>query len=73
MTVATAVPITPELTALDRCDHRECGAQAWVRLTMGTAETALQWCLHHYAGVANAMADQGFAMDRDDLWKLATR
>lgn len=34
------------LTAMDRCDGKECSAQAYVRVTGVTGE--LYFCSHHY-------------------------
>lgn len=40
-----AIELVPELTAHDRCDS--CGAQAYVRVTLGSGE--LLFCAHHGA------------------------
>ncbi len=39
------------LTASDRCDARDCGAQAYVKATGVTGE--LFFCGHHYENVVN--------------------
>lgn len=39
------------LTALDRCDTGECGAQAYVKVTGVSGE--LLFCLHHYNKTIN--------------------
>ena len=39
------------LTANDRCDAKECGAQAYVKATGVTGE--LLFCNHHYENVVN--------------------
>jgi hypothetical protein len=39
------------LTANDRCDARDCGAQAYVKATGVTGE--LFFCGHHYESVIN--------------------
>ena len=35
-------PNDPELLGWDRCDHRGCGAQAYVRVVIPTAPTAVE-------------------------------
>ncbi len=40
------------LTANDRCDARDCGAQAYVKATGVTGE--LFFCGHHYEKTVNA-------------------
>jgi hypothetical protein len=39
------------LTANDRCDSKDCSAQAYVKATGVTGE--LLFCSHHYEGVVN--------------------
>lgn len=40
------------LTANDRCDAKECGAQAYVRVTGVSGE--LDFCGHHYELILNS-------------------
>lgn len=40
------------LTANDRCDGKQCGAQAYVKVTGVTGE--LYFCAHHYDLVMNS-------------------
>lgn len=44
-TTAVTTPISPTLTASDRCDR--CGAQAYVRATMESGFDLLL-CAHHF-------------------------
>lgn len=37
------------LTTNDRCDHRECGTQAWVRAHWGAS--VLDFCRRHFNAV----------------------
>lgn len=39
------------LTALDRCDAKNCGAQAYVKAVGVSGE--LVFCGHHYEGIIN--------------------
>jgi hypothetical protein len=39
------------LTATDRCDSKDCSAQAYVRATGVTGE--LLFCNHHYESIVN--------------------
>lgn len=52
------VPVVQILTHGDRCDKRQCGARAYVRVCVyraGTTETAglLHWCAHHFREYAD--------------------
>lgn len=40
-----------ELTAEDRCDAGECGAQAYIKAVGISGE--LMFCAHHYSGIVN--------------------
>lgn len=40
------------LTANDRCDAKDCSAQAYVKATGVTGE--LLFCNHHYEGIVNS-------------------
>lgn len=46
------------LTAEDRCDTRECGAQAYVKVTGVTG--SLYFCSHHY----NLITDNAVGYDK---------
>lgn len=55
----TIAPMSTEdkpLTAADRCDA--CGAQAYLRATLGLAE--LLFCLHHSKDNRQTLADKGW-------------
>lgn len=41
----------PTLTAIDRCDAKNCGAQAYVKAVGMSGE--LVFCGHHYEGIVN--------------------
>jgi hypothetical protein len=43
--VMTTAVATRELTAMDRCDR--CGAQAYVRVVLGSSGGELLFCGHH--------------------------
>lgn len=43
--------ISWELTALDRCDAKDCSAQAYVKAVGITGE--LMFCGHHYENIVN--------------------
>lgn len=49
-----------QLTALDRCDYKDCSAQAYVLLKGMSGE--LTFCAHHY-NVADGDKLQAFAFD----------
>ncbi len=74
MDTMTEAVIIPPLTALDRCDHRDCGAQAYVAVLMRPENDApLLFCGHHFRAVEpSLLAAQPFAI-RDDIKVLATR
>lgn len=40
------------LTAADRCDVRDCGAQAYIRVVMDMDRAELLFCAHHGREVA---------------------
>lgn len=47
--------VTPEawiITANDRCDTKECGAQAYIKAIGVTGE--LFFCNHHYENIVNS-------------------
>lgn len=54
----TTVAEVAKLTAADRCDNRSCGAQAHLRVAIGTAGI-LDFCGHHYREHEAALAAQG--------------
>lgn len=60
--------LLPPLTAHDRCDHRACGAQAYVAVQMRMSdESPLRFCGHHFRDVQDAiLAQHPFAI-RDDI------
>lgn len=62
-------PITFPLTVADRCDMKDCDAQALVRAILGFSP--LQFCGHHFADVAESLAVQGFAIDQDNREQVA--
>lgn len=67
MTTATPTIADRPLTATDRCDR--CGAQAYVRVMLGT-DSELLFCSHHWH--ANADALRTVASDvYDELDRLA--
>lgn len=67
MTTATPVIADRPLTATDRCDR--CGAQAYVRVMLGT-DSELLFCAHHWH--ANSDALRTVASDvYDELNRLA--
>lgn len=43
-----------DLTALDRCDAKDCSAQAYVKTVGITGE--LMFCGHHYENIVNDVA-----------------
>lgn len=49
----TTISAQPQLTAQDRCD--QCGAQAYVRVTLNSG--VLLFCSHHARRHATALAD----------------
>lgn len=57
--VDTTAP-RPSFTAQDRCDTRDCGAQAYVRAIYGESDTYL--CLHHYR-----LGEQKLIRTADDI------
>jgi hypothetical protein len=58
------------LTALDRCDHKGCGAQAYVRVTLSTGE--LYFCGHDFAAVEMKLSVTAQHID-DQRWRLLAR
>lgn len=54
MTNDTHNDAAPVLTAADRCD--QCGARAWVRVTMTAGE--LLFCAHHAVKHMDALSSQ---------------
>ena len=70
MTTLSDTPVRPAdaLTALDRCDR--CGAQAYVRVTLGSGSDLL-FCAHHAREFEPRLRE--IAADiHDESTKLAT-
>lgn len=55
------------LTAHDRCDHRGCGSQAYVKAELASGD--LYFCSHHYNEVEDKLAPLVAAVI-DERWKL---
>ena len=65
-------PATPELeplTVFDRCDAKDCSAQAYVRARLGSG-LELVFCGHHGRALVPALVGRG-ATVRDDSHLLA--
>lgn len=65
-TAAQSVP----MTANDRCDVGECGAQAYVRVEFKSG--ILQFCAHHYAQQPLSLQQSSISI-HDERAKLAER
>ena len=52
-----------KLRPADRCDTRDCGAQAHVRMALGFS--VIDFCGHHHAAHRDALTAQGFAVAHD--------
>lgn len=63
---ATTAPLSPTLSAADRCDR--CGAQAKVRVLLGAGE--LIFCAHHAKAYEDALREK--AVDWVDESALLT-
>lgn len=61
-----------ELTAADRCDCRDCGAQAFVRAWINTEKSCLLYCGHHWRENAAAFKAAG-GVHYSELDKLDTK
>lgn len=57
---------TTTLTAIDRCDR--CGAQAYVRVSVGNGE--LLFCAHHAREHRDAFAARGATVTVDETERL---
>jgi hypothetical protein len=73
-TMTEAQALIPPLTALDRCDHRACGAQAYVAVLLKPDSLyPLLFCGHHFRDVQPALLAQNPHAVRDDIKVLAGR
>lgn len=66
---ATAAPELDALTVFDRCDAKDCSAQAYVRARLGSG-LELVFCGHHGRELVPALVGRG-ATVRDDSHLLA--
>lgn len=55
------------LTHYDRCDHRGCGSQAYVKAELATGD--LLFCSHHFNEVESKLEAVAAAIV-DERWKL---
>lgn len=65
----------PLLTAMDRCDNRDCGAQAKVevaRFDAGDKTGHLMFCGHHLNKHAEALDAAGYFTVVNDLGAVCT-
>lgn len=63
----------PTLTANDRCDVRDCGAQAYVSVDFPALQSNLLFCAHHFAAYEPALKALITAIViHDERWTLFT-
>lgn len=66
MTTLTADPQTRELRVADRCDNRDCNAQARVRAIFEDG-AILDFCAHDFAEIEGPLTEQSsFIIDERD-------